>query len=84
MFREKKITLYILAFSSIHFQNVSFTFNVFKSSLTEAIFSRKKNLQENSIKIIRAKNTPKIEEKLYRNNFSTLEITDNRLRISDT
>lgn len=50
-----------------------------KSTLTETVFSRKKNPQENAIKIIRAKNILKTEGKLYRNSFSILEITDNRL-----
>lgn len=47
--------------------------------VTETVFSRKKNPQENAMKIIRAKNMLKTEGKLYRNNFSTLDITDNRL-----
>lgn len=53
---------------------------MFKSTLTETVFSRKKKPQENAMKIIRAKNTLKTEGQLYRNNFGTLEITDNRLR----
>lgn len=53
---------------------------MFKSTLTETVFSRKKKPQENAMKIIRAKNMLKTEGQLYRNNFGTLEITDNRLR----
>lgn len=52
---------------------------MFRSTLTETVFSRKKNPQENTMKIISAKNMLKTEGKLYRNNFGTLEITDNRL-----
>lgn len=50
-----------------------------KSTLTETVFRRKKNPRENAIKIIMANNILKTGGKLYRNSFSILEITDNRL-----
>lgn len=57
-----------------------FTFNVFKSTLTETVFSRTKNPQENAIKTIRANKVMlKTEGKLYRNNPAMLDITNNRL-----